>query len=30
MIWLYMVMAFEGFLMMRLCNIILGGDDDDE
>jgi len=23
MIWLYMVMAFEGLLMMRLCSMIL-------
>ena len=30
MIWLYMVMAFEGLLMMRLCNIILEGSEDDE
>ena len=30
MIWLYMVMAFEGLLMMRLCSMILErGDEDD-
>ena len=30
MIWLYMVMGFEGLLMMMLCNMILegGGEDD--
>ena len=30
MIWLYMVMAFEGLLMMRLCSMILERGDDDE
>jgi len=30
MIWLYMVMAFEGLLMMRLCSIILERGEEDE
>lgn len=31
MIWLYLVMGFEGLLMMLLCNMILErGDDYDE
>ena len=30
MIWLYMVMGFEGLLMMMLCNMILEGSGDDD
>lgn len=31
MIWLYMIIGFEGLLMMMLCNMILeGGDEDDK
>lgn len=29
MIWLYMVIVFEGLLMMQLCNMILEDDKDE-
>lgn len=30
MIWLYMIIAAEGLLMMELCNMILEEDEEDE
>lgn len=30
MIWLYLVMGFEGLLMMMLCNMILEGSGNDD
>lgn len=30
MIWLYLIIAAEGLLMMQLCNMILEGDEDEE
>ena len=30
MIWLYLIIAAEGLLMMQLCNMILEEDEDDE
>lgn len=30
MIWLYLIIAAEGLLMMQLCNMILEEDEDDK
>lgn len=30
MIWLYLIIAAEGLLMMQLCNMILEEDEEDE
>ena len=30
MIWLYLIIAAEGLLMMQLCNMILEDDEDEE
>ena len=30
MLWLYMIIGFEGLLMMMLCHSILEGGEDDE
>lgn len=30
MLWLYMIVGFEGLLMMILCHSILEGSDDDD
>lgn len=30
MLWFYLVMGFEGLLMMILCNMILEGSEEDD